>query len=173
MRKVLHILGHFNDDDIEWMLEVGSSKELADGTTLIAVGDKLDELYFVTAGEFSVELPDGTKLAKLLTGEILGEMSFLEKEPPSVAVKATAEGRVFAIEHEDIHERFRDEPAFEGRLFRALALFLSHRLRGTTSKLGYGKAEKADEIDETEIDTATLQRIQLAGDRFNRLLRQL
>ena len=174
MRKVLHILGYFNDEDIAWMTQVGSKKNVPQNNFLIQTNIKLGSIYFVLSGRFQIELPDGTLIAKIKSGEILGEMSFIEEELPSVNVKAAEESSVVAIDYDFMHDRFRETPSFEARFYKAISLFLSSRLRGVAGKLSYGKVEEKDAKEmkmlESNIDNATLQRIQIAGERFNRLL---
>jgi CRP/FNR family cyclic AMP-dependent transcriptional regulator len=174
MRKVLHILGYFNDEDIAWMTQVGSKKIVSPNNFLIQTNIKLDSIYFVLSGRFHVELPDGTLIAKIKSGEILGEMSFIEEELPSANVRAAEESSVISLDYDFMHDRFRENPSFEARFYKAISLFLSSRLRGVSGKLSYGNAEQKNpkemKMMENNIDNATLQRIQIAGERFNRLL---
>lgn len=174
MRKVLHILGYFNDEDIAWMTQFGRKKTISANDFLIQTSIQLGAIYFVLNGRFQIELPDGTLIAKIKSGEILGEMSFIEEELPSVNVKAAEDSSVVAIDYDFMHDRFQETPSFEARFYKAISLFLSSRLRGVAGKLSYGKAEMKESREmkmlESNIDNATLQRIQIAGERFNRLL---
>lgn len=174
MRKVLHILGYFNDEDIAWMTQFGRKKTISANDFLIQTSIQLGAIYFVLNGRFQIELPDGTLIAKIKSGEILGEMSFIEEELPSVNVKAAEDSSVVAIDYDFMHDRFQETPSFEARFYKAISLFLSSRLRGVAGKLSYGKAEMKESKEmkmlESNIDNATLQRIQIAGERFNRLL---
>ncbi|MDG1173750.1 MAG: hypothetical protein P8M67_05560, partial [Opitutales bacterium] len=73
MRKVLHILGYFNDEDIAWMTQFGRKKSISANEFLIQTSVQLSSIYFVLNGRFQIELPDGTLIAKIKSGEILGE----------------------------------------------------------------------------------------------------
>jgi CRP/FNR family cyclic AMP-dependent transcriptional regulator len=174
MRKVLHILGYFNDEDIAWITQVGRRQNISAGQFLIQTSVQLNSIYFVLGGRFNIELPDGTAVAKIKSGEILGEMSFIEEELPSVNVKASEDSSVICIDYEFMYDRFKEFSSFEARFYKAISLFLSSRLRGVAGKLSYGKAEMKESKElkmlESSIDNATLQRIQIAGERFNRLL---
>ena len=92
MRNVLHILGDFNDQDIEWLIDMGIKKNIQPEEFLIEASVPLHEIYFVLKGKFGVVLPDGTSLAKIKSGEILGEMSFIEEEAPMVKRKGNRTG---------------------------------------------------------------------------------
>ena len=58
-----------------------------------------------------------------------------------------------------------------------MAVFLSGRMRGTVQKLGYG-SDSTDELDEEveaegELDLDVLDKVHLAGARFDRMLKRL
>ena len=69
MRKVLHILGDFNDQDIEWLIDVGIKKTIQANDFLIQANTQLQDIYFVLGGRFDIDLPDGTSLAKIKNGD--------------------------------------------------------------------------------------------------------
>ena len=58
MRKVLYILGHLNDEDVEWMARAGR-RVAASGHELIRENEPSDDLYFVLEGEVTVITHDG------------------------------------------------------------------------------------------------------------------
>ncbi|MDQ8209402.1 cyclic nucleotide-binding domain-containing protein [Coraliomargarita sp. SDUM461003] len=173
MRKVLHILGHFNDSDIQWIKDVASLAQFPAGETVIRPNEKLENLYIVTSGQLEVVHPVSGVIATLSDGEILGEMSFLDDRPPDVTVEAVSDVAMVAIPMEEILEYFQEDPSFEGRFFRALALFLSTRLRGTQNRLAFGKAEVVEEKKDggsgVELDPNTLKSIQRAGGFFDQI----
>ena len=72
MRKVLHILGDFSDEDIAWLINVGMKKTVQANELLIAANVQLNAIYFVLSGRFNIELPNGKIIAKIKSGEILG-----------------------------------------------------------------------------------------------------
>ena len=171
MRKVLHILGDFNDEDIEWIIDIGFKKTIHPQEFLIQANHKLNEIYFVLAGKVDIELPDGSLFGKIKSGEILGEMSFIEDERPIVNAKVIEKTDVISITHESIIDRFEVAPDFEGRFYKAMSLYLSSRLRSVASKTSYKNAvTKFGKEFEQDMNNATLERIQIAGERFNRLL---
>ena len=72
---------------------------------------------------------------------------------------------------EYIKDRFMEVPSFETRFYKAISHFLSSRLRGLTSK-PVDKEKGALDLNQLDanIDKATLERVNIAGERFNRLL---
>ena len=166
MKRVLFFLGQLNDRDVEWMTLNGHKIEVETGTKLIEKDKELDNLYIVLDGQLSVyNNSPSDSIAKLGSGEILGEMSFLEARPPSVNVIATTHSRIFVIARKLINERMNSNPEFRSNFYYALALFLSNRLRKTTDQLGYGNPKEEDLID-----TNILDGFAQAGSRFSQIL---
>lgn len=171
MRKVLHILGYFTEEDIAWITHVGVRKDVSANDLLITRKAELKSIFFVLKGRFDILRGDGQLVAKVKSGEILGEMSFVEDEFPNVDVVPTENSTVINIDHEYIKDRFMEVPSFETRFYKAISHFLSSRLRGLTSK-PVDKEKGALDLNQLDanIDKATLERVNIAGERFNRLL---
>jgi len=159
MRKALYILGDLEDGDIIWLSRNGRTRALSEGETLIQAGREVTELYFVTDGSFSVTA-NGRQLATLALGDAVGEMSFVEKRLPGASVTALEHARVLAVPRDAILAEFERDSGFAARFYRALAVFLSDRLRSATAQGSSG-----DELDEGVLDT-----LHQAGDRFVRLV---
>lgn len=168
MKRVLFILGQLSDSDIEWMIDNGSKQPVNQGEYLVKQGEAIENIYIVLSGGFrifNIESPD-MNIATIGSGEIVGEMSFLDERPPSVSVIATEVSSVYCISLERMKQRMEVDTRFAARFYYSIALFLSDRLRKTTSRLGYGVPE--DEID--EINFNVLSQVGKAGSRFNRML---
>ncbi len=179
MKRVLFLFGQLNDQDIEWLTDVGMKRHVDPGEVLIEEGRTIDNMFIVLDGSLSV-LQGGAnaiELAQLGCGEIVGEMSFIDGRPPSATVKVLEEALVFGIPTSALAGKLRSDMGFSSRFHRALALFLSYRLRGTVGRLGHGKAEpidddQLDDMDD-ELDPNLLDTVHLAGQRFSKLLQDL
>jgi CRP/FNR family cyclic AMP-dependent transcriptional regulator len=174
MRKVLYLMGILDDSDVEWLAANGRRTTIASGHVLIREGQPVDALFIVLNGELDVTV-GGKRVASLLSGEIVGEISFVDFRPPSATVSASRSSLVLAIPREKLNAQLNANPHFASHFFRALATFLADRLRMTTARLGYGdaaqdarRAADADEIDLDMMDSASL-----AAVRFDRLLKRL
>lgn len=166
MKRVLFFLGQLDDRDIEWMAYDGHKLKLDTGSMLIKKGKNIDNLYIVLNGQLKVFNDTANKtIATLRSGEILGEMSFLESRPPSVSVKATEPSTVYAISKDLIYSRMSSNPEFRGNFYYALGLYLSNRLRETTDNLEKGNLEEEDLLDNNILDG-----VAQAGSRFGRIL---
>jgi CRP/FNR family transcriptional regulator, cyclic AMP receptor protein len=176
MRKVLFILGELTDVDVDWMLRVGQKKGVPRGTVLIEEGRSIDTVYIVLHGMLSAYLArrDKKELARLGAGEIVGELSFIDARPPVATVEAVHDSVVLSIPVRELNSRLDKDAAFAARFYRALAVFLSSRLRRTVERLGYGEETSAEEeAAMDELDEKVLDRVHLAGARFDRMLKRL
>ena len=171
MRKVLHILGYFSDEDIAWMTDVGQKVTINPNEFLIKTDVELSSIFFVLSGKFMVESKEGVEVAQVKKGEILGEMSFIEEEMPVANVRALETANVVALGHDFMNDRFVSDRGFEARFYKAISLFLSSRLRSTSGKLANENTDgKEFKSLQQDIDNSTLNHIQVAGERFNRLV---
>ena len=169
MKKVLYILGGLEDDDAEWLTRAGSRRTIPRGTTLIREGERIDSLFFVTQGSFAVTAGASRQtVAEVGVGEVLGEVSFVDRSPPTATVTALVESGVLAIPKSVLQDKLRDDPAFAGRFYRAVATFLADRLRQTLAQLGGGSSHDDDELDLEALDS-----VSKAGVRFERILQRL
>jgi CRP/FNR family cyclic AMP-dependent transcriptional regulator len=182
MKKVLYILGQLSDTDADWMTRTGHRETVSAGAVLIRQGHPIDHLYIVLDGNLSVTDArlGNRELARLGAGEMVGEMSFVDAAPPNATVTAVQNSVVLAIPRNRLSERLEKDPGFAARFYRAIATFLSDRLRATVGRLGYGDSAPAVEIDDEavyietdELDDNVLDNVHLAGDRFERMLQQL
>jgi len=174
MRKALYVLGILNDSDIDWLSQNGTSRFLEPGNVIIVQGKPVDTLFIVLSGELQVYSKD-VEVARLQSGEIVGEISFVDSRPPLASVKALANSNVFAIGAEALRAKLARDSSFASRFYRAVAVFLADRLRVTTSRFGYGGAgQDASKLeDPDEVHPELLDSIDLAATRFDKLLRRI
>jgi CRP/FNR family transcriptional regulator, cyclic AMP receptor protein len=168
MKRVLFVLGQLTDNDIEWMIDNGAKINIKAGEFLVRQSEPIKSIHIVLSGSFRIFNEENAKLniAQIGSGEIIGEMSFLDDHPPSVSVLATEASTVYSISLERVKRYMEVNTNFAARFYYSIALFLSDRLRKTTSRLGYGIPE--DEVDELNVNV--LSHIGQAGARFSRML---
>lgn len=176
MRKVLYILGELTDLDVEWMITHGDRLALAAGDSLIKAGQLAPAIYLLLEGELVVEgqAHDAREVARLMRGEIVGEMSFLEQRPPSTSVRAVQQSLLLALPRGVLMTKMEADSSFAARFYRALALFLSQRLRETTALVnGTAAQTNADRQAFSELDENMLDNVTTAGAHFDRILRRI
>ena len=175
MQKALYILGQLTDVDVEWLIQAGRAREVVKGEVLIRQGVPLENLFIVLSGLFSVvnENIGQRELARLGPGEIVGEMSFVDASPPSATVASLEPGTVLSIPRQALQNKLASDTAFGSRFYRALAIFLSDRVRSMVRHLGYGEASGQPQQVGDELDFEVLENVHLAGARFERILQRL
>lgn len=176
MRKVLYILGELTDLDVEWMITHGERLHLAAGADLIRAGQLVPAIYLLLEGELVVvgQAQGAREVARLVRGEIVGEMSFLEQRPPTTSVMAVQQSLLLGLPRTALTTKMAADSGFAVRFYRALALFLSQRLRETTALVNGAAAQSSaerqafSELDETMLDT-----VSTAGAHFDRILKRI
>jgi len=155
----VYLAAGLSDADMTWLLSLGRIRRLGVGQRLIATGRPIDDLFFVLRGTLDVVRGDGALVASVGEGEVLGEMSFIGEEVPSVSVLAAVHSEVLAAPRAAILERFEIDAALAARFYRALAVYLSSRLRETTAAANLPQP-----------DTSNQESGMSAGSRLRRLL---
>lgn len=179
MRKVLYILGRLADEDIDWLTQAGSRHRLSRGTRLVSEGAPIDQVYLVLDGELAVtsSRTGARELARLGSGEVVGELSFLDSRPPVATVSVAGdEATVLGIPRGALSTKLEEDAPFAARFYRALGTFLAARLRSTVLELGDARASgaaRAQAEDEDELDPELLDQLELAGARFDWMLGRL
>lgn len=178
MRRVLYVLGQLSDENIEWMIAKGERANLPAGTVLIEEGKPSPNVFIVLDGLLGVFVNSGGRdqqIASRGTGEILGDMSFVEDRPPSATVKTIEDSVLFILPKAALAVKLEEDRDFAARFYRGLAISLSYRLRESMEQGAPGKGpSRGPEIDESEeLDPTMLDSLYLAGLRFDRMVRRM
>lgn len=174
---MLFILGELSELDLDWLVTRGTPRTVEGGSAIIVQGQPIDSMFIILEGTFAVVAGanEDKPLAVLGSGEIVGEMSLVDQGPPSATVRAREESRVLAIARADLEQKLRTDIGFSARFHRALAIFLSDRLRNTFRSQGEGDSFSLREgvLEDQELDPAVLDKVAIAGLRFETMLRRL
>jgi CRP/FNR family cyclic AMP-dependent transcriptional regulator len=175
MRKALYIFGSLDDGDIEWIARHASQMELRQGDTLIREGHPIEHLFIVVDGKFSVRIGKeaSQEIAVLLSGEIVGEISFVDNRKPTASVIALQHSKVLGLDKQLLQIKLARDLGFASRFYRAIANFLADRLSNTTARLGYGAPQQDRDIEVDTIEDSMMDEVSMASIRFDKLLRHL
>jgi CRP-like cAMP-binding protein len=173
MRKAFYLMGILEDEDVEWIASHGRRLSIQKDEVLIREGEPVDALFVLLDGSLNVST-GGSRIATLFSGEIVGEISFVDSRPPSATVTAAQYSHVLAIPQGLLCAKIATDAWFASRFFQGVATFLADRLRTTTGRLGYGSASQ-DESQNAgdEIDLEMMDSVSLAAVRFDKLLKRL
>ncbi|GAA6615667.1 cyclic nucleotide-binding domain-containing protein [Scytonema sp. NUACC26] len=147
------LLQQLNNNDINWMIANGRQQQVAAGAVLIQQQSNVDYLYLVLEGTLSASikknqdsalagifaaLEDDQDLEQEITrfssGEMLGEISFLNFSPSAITVKAEKNSVVLALHSEKLLAILRQDVEFANRFYRAIAILLLDRFERLVKK---------------------------------------
>jgi bacteriocin-type transport-associated protein len=199
LRDVLFVLGGLHDSDIDWITAYGKMQKILANTVLISERGLVDGLYILLDGAMSLSIDEnernplarafaaiegseisGREIARLSKGEIIGETPFIDGRLPLATVKAIEDSIVLSIERQELAAKLQQDIGFASRFYQVIATLLSQRLQGMLSQLGYGRRvyskglPLAKDVEyEDELNDNVLDRVALAGKRFDWMLGQL
>lgn len=174
MERILFILGILEDEDVDWLVSAGNRQELTTDEVLIQEGEAISAIYLILSGHFavSIERSQNAEIARLTSGEVVGEMSFIDHLPPSATVTALESSVVLAIQRDILTQKLSQDVGFAQRWYQALATLLSIRLRGIVQHLESEYWEPT-KINRESFSPDMADNMKLGGIRFDWLMRRL
>jgi CRP-like cAMP-binding protein/SAM-dependent methyltransferase len=134
----LDIFQQLRQEDIHWLLATAELKTISANGILVREDDPSETIFFIADGLFEVYVYGGSgrlKVGQLGPGEIIGEISWLDRKPISATVRAVETSSVLALNIAALERKIAAEPGFAARLFRAIATLAAERLRTTTAQV--------------------------------------
>lgn len=104
--------------------------KLAPGDYLFREGEKSDSMYWVQTGQLGVFKKE-VVIGQVNQGELVGEMSFLDKAPRSANVKALTACDLIEIPRDTLEKIFQTQPKWLEMLVKTLA----DRLRKANARI--------------------------------------
>lgn len=101
---------------------------------LIKEGEHSNSMYWVQQGQLVVtkkRLNEDVVLGHVFEGELVGELSFLDKESRSATVKALTDCELIEIPQETIDNIFKTQPKW----LETLVMTLAERLRKANARI--------------------------------------
>lgn len=187
LRKVLFVFAILNDNDIDWMTTRGRREQAAAGTVLIQQGEPVDAIYMVLKGNLAVSFtiqvdgkPVEKEIARRASGEMVGEMSFVETGVASASIRCAENSLLLALPQDLLWEKLKRDRGFATRFYHALSIALVDRLREGLVQRGFGQRaynqneRLSDDVEyEDEIELDVLEQTLLAGTRFKWMMNRL
>jgi CRP/FNR family transcriptional regulator, cyclic AMP receptor protein len=105
--KAIPLFSQLSEDEAHRLAAFATETSMADGQILMKQGDYSTELIAIEEGTADV-IRDGTKIASLKQGDLIGEMGLLSREPRNADVIATSPMRVIKLTHWEIRRMSED-----------------------------------------------------------------
>ncbi|MEP6893640.1 MAG: cyclic nucleotide-binding domain-containing protein, partial [Gaiellaceae bacterium] len=130
-------LAALDQSALVFLIRFGNVRQFAAAEALMRQGEPSTSVHFILTGEVSVERQRRSDsqpvvLARLGSGEIVGEMGVLVERPRSATVIAVEPTTTLELDAASFHRAARAFPI----LHRVLAKLLSERLRRTSERVG-------------------------------------
>ena len=121
------------EEEIAKLRGLGRLEVFEPGQTMTEAGSREDrDIFGVVSGELEVyqEFAGVRRtLGHLHSGDLVGEISFIDGEPRSASVRATSRSKALRVGAEDIEQLCETDPKTALRFIREIARILSFRLR--------------------------------------------
>jgi extracellular factor (EF) 3-hydroxypalmitic acid methyl ester biosynthesis protein len=133
----LDIFQRLRQEDVHWILASAELRTISAGNVLVREDDPSERIFFIADGLLDVYVFAGhrIKVGQLGPGEVIGEISWLDRQPVSATVQAVETSAVLALSTELLERKLSSDPGFATRFLRALATLIAERLRKTTSEV--------------------------------------
>jgi CRP/FNR family cyclic AMP-dependent transcriptional regulator len=105
--KAIPIFSDLSDEEAHRLAAFATEQSMAEGQILMKQGDYSVELIAIEEGSADV-IQNGTKIASLGKGALIGEMGLFERRPRNADVIATSPMRVIKLTHWEIRRMSED-----------------------------------------------------------------
>ncbi len=134
MQKIFEFLTKTEE---QALLNKGGVLRFSPESTIVRESDVHGAIYIISEGEVRVEKASHgfpLEIARLGTGQIFGEMSFIDGSPASADIVANDFVETYVIDKKLMEPLLKAYPSIYGRFFHSLAAILAGRLRSTSAK---------------------------------------
>ena len=131
--KTLEPLEEVPEDQLQWLLDAGESREIAEGDILLDVGDQLVSASFFLDGRYTIFYQQGHELNEVKTvgrAHIMGYLPFTRAVTSIIRVVCIVPGSVLVVPADKI----RAATTLYYELTAALVHFMSSRIRFATTQ---------------------------------------
>ena len=130
--RTVSILAALDDDVVARIVRLASKHTYAKGDLVYQEGEPAKEMIVVLSGRLEIfkrgRNGREARIAALVPGDVVGEMSLVDIQPRSAAVRATEDTAVFVLTHADLAAVYREDPHAYTLLLLNLAKALAGKL---------------------------------------------
>ncbi len=161
------LMDALSQSEIDWILENGREERISSGTPLLEEDGEVEAIYFVIEGLLHARTRAlGTQaLAVLGPGQIVGEISFIDRQRASASVVAAEDSLVLVLPRDVLDAELKADTQFAADFYRALAAIACRRLRATAGRLGSMSLAPSDDVELSKD-----QEVEAGVERFKRTL---
>ena len=139
----VYLFTDLNPDERASLARIAEAMTLPAGFPIFRAGDPATALYLIENGSVRLAVTSSggktVEVATLGSGSHFGEMALIDgakRSATAVTLEATS---MFRFDYDKVTVLLDQSPATAAKLYRALARFLSNRLRQTTTDMSYAR----------------------------------
>ena len=137
--EIYEILRSLDDGERETLLPLFKVETYQSGKVIFREGDPGSKLYFVHKGviqiEKGVDEANSTRLARLGRGELMGEISVMDKSVRTATASSFIDAELLVLTRLQVESLVTSHPTIAAKLFLGMAQSLSRRLRSADDEI--------------------------------------
>ncbi|MET4113675.1 voltage-gated potassium channel [Bradyrhizobium sp. JR1.5] len=110
------LFSHLSASEIADIMRLLRARTIEQGEILVRRGDAASSMYFITAGEVEIALPN--QQVRLADGTFFGEIALLHKTKRSGTVTATRKTRLLVLDAQDFHALIERMPTLAAHVHK-------------------------------------------------------
>ena len=175
MRSSLIMFDELNDDDVSILIHSCEKLHFKAQDVVIDYGQKGNGIFIILQGQCRVETAVGLYMDTLQSGDIVGEVSFVDQRNTVAKVIALGDLTTAVVYEHVLRAWIRKDSDFASRFYLGVARTLAYRLRlNMQIALHKGANVFASENEfSNQIDVDDLDAMTIAGTRLAYFLKRL
>jgi len=140
------LFSHLSATEIADIMRLLRARTIEAGEILMRRGDAASSMYFITAGEVEIELPN--QRVRLADGTFFGEIALLHRSKRSGTVTATRKTRLLALDAQDFHALIERMPALAAHVHKTVKARLADTAEAQKGDLAAAEIAQAVQDDQ-------------------------
>jgi CRP-like cAMP-binding protein len=141
--KGVYLFADLSADERGRLARIAESMNMPAGFQIFRAGEEATALYLINDGSVRIATlsPSGARIevATLGSGSHFGEMALIDGAKRSASAETLEPTSIFRFDYDKIQSLLDGSPPIASRFYRALARFLSNRLRQTTTDMSFAR----------------------------------
>ena len=139
------LFSHLSAVEIADIMRLLRARTIESGEILVRRGDAASSMYFITAGEVEIELPN--QRVRLSDGTFFGEIALLRRTKRSGTVTAMRKTKLLALDAQDFHALIERVPDLAAHVHRTAKARLADTAQAHKGDLAAGEIAQAAHED--------------------------
>ena len=141
--KGVYLFGDLSAEERGRLAKIAESMALPAGFQIFRAGEEATALYLIKEGSVRISTlsPSGERIdvATLGPASHSGEMALIDGAKRSATAETLEATAIFRFDYAKIQSVLNSSPPIASKFYRALARFLSNRLRQTTTDMSFAR----------------------------------